>query len=208
MTYSEYTEFKKQQPIRLSLLTEYAIRNYDTFYRWAEDHGMITQPELNEMRKRIERGEYEKWQKFLGTEVISRTFGIKALQRHYGYRSRDIQHMPLLWHYDMVAPDGTREECKFRTNETGVYPTDDIDIVKQEYVMSADTGYTELLYTHWDGVVNVYDLDKPDNTGTWTKRYKTMDEDTDIVETTKLMYNPSSAIWTASTITPDWTQTI
>ena len=198
--------FKTIQRQRQNELISFAIRNYDALYAWAESHGLITQEELNEMERRKREGEFYKWQKFLGTEVVSRTLGIKAIRQKYG--NITLTQQPLLCRYDMTSSIGKRFECKFRTNDVEQYPTDDIDKDKKNAVYVSDED-TELIYIHWDGIVYSYDISRPCNGDKeWEKRYKTMDEDTPTVTMTKLQYDPNDALWSASTITPIWTTTI
>lgn len=204
-TREEYTYFKNVlNPYRLKQLEDFAIRNYDVFYDWAYRHGMIGEAELRDKAKKEAEGKFHVWQKFVGSEVVSRVNGLRVIKEKYGWTEKKMKQMPLLCHYDMVAPDGTGFECKLRTNVDGFYPTDDIDLDKKDSLEDEGPSYIELIYTHWDGVVRLYDISKPYNEGVWNKREKTMNEFTSTVTTSKLMYLPSQSLWVTTITLPDW----
>lgn len=201
----KYNNFKKAiSPARWATLMDFLHKNEQKLAGWAVAKGIVT---IEDIKRKEQKGEEEfnKWKNILLFEVFSRTMGVKVLQRRYGWEKADkFIQMPLSCHYDFIAPDGRRYECKFRLNDHNQYTTDKIDEEKKDWVTTATMDDIDLLYMLWDGIVRVYDFSKPDSTGEWPKYNNSvshygLNADTKYVTKPYVEWYPSSAIWTATT---------
>lgn len=210
----KYDNFKKAiSPTRWTTLMDFLHKNELKLAGWAVAKGIVTREQIEEEEIRCRReypaeeGEekFNKWKNILLCEVFSRTMGMMALRKRYGWeKDAEFIQMPLSCHYDFIAPDGRRYECKFRTNDSNEYPTDRIDEEKKDWVTTATMDDIDLLYMLWDGIVRVYDFSKPDATGEWEKYNNSvshygLNADTKYVTKPYVEWYPSSAIWTATT---------
>lgn len=177
---------------RTKIRDKYLIDNKETLLAFAKKYGFYDK---------------DKDEDFVLLEALSRIVALKAVKKKYPTATFTI--MPLRHHYDFEvhSPDGAIRyvEAKFRTNDDGLYPTDDISNCKKGYITAITNtdNPIDLYYTHWDGIVRVYDIKKPcDTYGDWNHNQTTARPGKRITEG-KLSYCPDSALWTTTITLPD-----
>ena len=137
-------------------------------------------------------------------ESFSRALAARAIFNNY--RNITVYPMPLYHHFDflVVDEDGNKRgvEAKYRNNECGHYPTDDISMTKKDYNAAVSSEFPiDLYYTFFDGTVRVYDLNGKSNDGTWTHSKTTAIQGRTITDS-RLSYNPMDALWTTTVSIP------